>query len=56
MTLLQVASVIRESGKTFRNPSGTADRLAGSFGIGLPLQELLVLLLVILCLLSRICL
>jgi hypothetical protein len=32
--LTKVASVIRESGKTFRNPSGTADRLAG-IGIGI---------------------
>lgn len=32
--LVKVASVIRESGKTFRNPSGTADRLAG-IGIGI---------------------
>jgi hypothetical protein len=32
--LLQVSNVIRESGKTFRNPSGTADRLAG-IGIGI---------------------
>jgi hypothetical protein len=26
--LVKVSSVIRESGKTFKNPSGTADRLA----------------------------
>jgi len=28
-TIARISSVIRESGKTFRNPSGTADRLVG---------------------------
>ncbi|BAQ89174.1 hypothetical protein [uncultured Mediterranean phage uvMED] len=28
-TIARISSVIRESGKTFRNPSGTADRLIG---------------------------
>ena len=32
--LVKVSSIIRESGKTFKNPSGTADRIAG-IGIGI---------------------
>jgi len=32
--LTDVASIIRESGKTFRNPSGSADRLVGQTALG----------------------